>query len=198
MSTAKYNNKSNKGLYLSRFYQIAKLGITVFHVNDLANLWQIKDPNNLHTTLKRYVQKGLLIRIYRGLYSLKPVEQLDSALVGMKALHRYAYVSTETVLAQAGIIQQKIDQVTLVSSISKKFFVGSFNFHSRQLADKFLYNEIGIINENGAKKASAERAVADLLYFNPSAYFDAEKLIDWKKVKIVQKAIGYPLTFNRY
>jgi hypothetical protein len=198
MYTVKNNNKSKKGLYLLRFSQIAKLGILLFHTSDLANLWQIKDPNNLHTTLKRYVQKGLLVRIYRGLYSLKPVEQLNPALIGLKALHKYAYVSAETVLSQNGIIQQKIDQLTLVSSISKKFSIEPFDFYSRQLADKFLYNEIGITVENGIKKASIERAVADLLYFNPSAYFDAENLIDWRKVKTIQKAVGYPLTFNRY
>lgn len=198
MSTVKYNNKPKKGLYSSRFSQIAKLGITVFHTSDLASLWQIKDPNNLHTTLKRYAQKGLLVRIYRGLYSLKPVEQLDPALVGMKALHRYSYMSAETALAQAGIIQQKLNQITLISSVSRKFSVGPHNFYTRQLADKFLYNETGIINDRGIKKASAERAVADLLYFNPNAYFDAARLIDWKKVKAIQKAVGYPLAYNRY
>lgn len=177
---------------------MAKLGILVFHVNDLANLWQIKDLNNLHTTLKRYAQKGLLIRIYRGLYSLVPVERLIPEMLGIKALHRMAYVSTETVLAGAGIIQQKINQITLVSSISKKFFVGQSSFHSRKLADKFLYNEIGILEKDGIKKATIERAVADLLYFNPRAHFDAKKLVDWKKIKAMQKAIGYPLTFSRY
>ncbi len=198
MSTAKNNNKSNKGLYLSRFSQVAKLGILIFHTSDLASLWQIKNTNNLHTTLKRYVQKGLLIRIYRGLYSLKPIEQLDPALVGMKALHRYSYVSTETILVQAGIIQQKFDQITLVSSVSKKFSVGPYGFRSRKMNDKFLYNGAGVTSEGGIKKASVGRAVADLLYFNPNAYFDAEKLIDWKKVKAIQKAINYPLTYNRY
>lgn len=198
MSTVKNNDKLNKGLYLSRFSQIAKLGILIFHTRDLANLWQIKSANNLHTTLKRYAQKGLLFRIYRGLYSLKSVDQLNPALVGIKALHRYSYVSTETILVQAGIIQQKLDQTTFVSSISKKFSIGPYNFRSRKLADKFLYNETEIIIDQGIKKTSIERAIADLLYFNPKVYFDAEKLIDWKKVKAVQKSVGYPLTYNRY
>ncbi len=198
MSIVKESNKSRKGLYLSRFSQLAKLGFLVFHASDLANLWQINNPRNLHMTLKRYADKGLLVRIYRGLYSLKPVEQLHPLLVGLKALHRMAYVSTETILAEAGIIQQKINQITLASPVSRKFSVGQNNFYSRKLADKFLYNEIGMVEKNGIKKATAERAVADLLYFNPGAYFDAENLVDWEKVKAVQKAVGYPLTFNRY
>lgn len=179
---------------MSRFSQLAKLGILIFHTGDLANLWQIKNTHNLHVTLKRYAEKGLLTRIYRGMYSLKPVEELDPLLLGIKALHRYCYVSAETVLAEGGIIQQIIEQITLVSSVSRKFSIGNYNFHSRKLADKFLYNEAGITEKNGIRKASVERAVADLLYFNPKAHFDAERLIDWRKVRQIQKSVGYPLT----
>jgi len=198
MDIVKKNNKSRKGLYLTRFSQLAKLGLLVFHTSDLANLWQIKDVHNLHMTLKRYVDKGLVVRVYRGLYSLKAVDQLNPELLGIKALHRSSYISTETVLVEAGIIQQKINQTTLVSSISKKFSVDTHNFYSRKLADKFLYNEIGIIEQGGMRKATVERAVADLLYFNAKAYFDAKSMIDWQKVKAVQKTLGYPLTFNQY
>lgn len=198
MSIVKNNNKLKKGLYISRFLDLAKLQISVFHAGDLASLWQIQDTHNLHMTLKRYADKGLLVRIYRGLYSLKPVEQIDSRLLGIKALHSYAYISTETILAEVGIIQQKINLTTVISAKSKRFSIGSRNFYSRKLADKFLYNEIGIIERDGIKIATSERAVADLLYFNSKYYFDAEKLIDWKKVKAIQKALGYPLTSTRY
>jgi len=194
MSIVKNNSKSTRGLYLIRFSQLAKLGVLIFHTNDLANLWQIKNAHNLHITLKRYVEKGLLVRIYRGMYSLKPIEELDPLLLGVKALHRYCYVSAETVLAEGGIIQQAIEQITLVSSVSKKFSIGNYNFRSRKLADKFLYNETGIKKKGGIRKASVERAVADLLYFNPKAHFDAERLIDWKKVRQIQKSVGYPLS----
>jgi len=198
MSTVIYNKKLKKGLYLSRFSQLAKMGLAVFHTGDLANLWQIKDLNNLHMTLKRYVDQGLLVRVYRGLYSLQPVDKLNPYLLGIKALHKYSYVSTETVLAEAGVIQQKINQITLISSISKKFALAGHSYYSRQLADKFLYNSAGVNEVNGIRKATTERAIADLLYFNPKAYLDAEKQINWSKVKQIQKGIGYPLTFNRY
>jgi len=190
--------KEKRGLYMSRFSQLAKLRVLIFHVSDLANLWQMKDAHNLHMTLKRYADKKLLFRVYRGLYSLVPAEQLDPVLLGLKALHSFAYVSAESILVEAGIIQQKISQITLISDLSKKYSLAGHNFYSRKLADKFLYNEIGIIDQDGIKKASIERAVADMLYFNTKAHFDAEKSIDWKKVKAIQKTIGYPLTFNRY
>ena len=187
MSTVK-NNTS-----LARFAQIAALGEEIFHVDDLANLWGIENANTLHTTLKRYVNRRLLFRVYRGFYAIKPIEKLDPYLLGIKALHNYAYVSTETVLVNAGVMQQALSQITLISSKSMHFSIGNNNYYSRQLTDRYLYQEIGIEQKGKIKIASIERAVADLLYFNPKAYFDAKKLINWSKVKMIQKTIGYSI-----
>lgn len=174
-----------------RFAEIARMREQVFHARDLANLWRIKNNNTLYTTLKRYVRRGLLFRIYKGLYSLKSAGEIDPRLLGTKALHQYAYVSTETILAEAGLIQQKIGWITFASSQSKKFSIEGNNYWSRKLADRFLFHPAGIVKKGGVFLAAPERAVADLLYFNPRAYFDAAHLIDWKKVKKIQKEIGY-------
>jgi len=192
MSTGKSNTT------LKRFAELAKMGELVFHTKDLSNLWQIENPNTLHTTLTRYAKQKLLFRIFRGFYSLKPVEQINPLLLGVKALHTYAYVSGETVLAKSGIIQQNVSQITLISSKSKKFSIGDNQYYSRKLSDRFLYNPTGIIKQDGINTATTERAVADLLYFNPKYYFDAAYLIDWEKVKDIQKRIGYPLTPQHY
>ncbi len=181
-----------------KFAQIARLGEFVFHTQDLAGLWQIKNPNTLYTLIKRYKKRRLLFGIYKGFYSIKPIEQVDPVILGIKALHSFAYVSTETILSKAGIIQQNIHGITFVSSQSKKFSVGNNNYYSRKLKDLYLFQSAGIIDENGVKIATVERAVADLLYFNPKAYFDGARLIDWKRVKEIQKEIGYPLTVERY
>lgn len=192
MSTG-YNNNTSE-----RFAELARIGERVFHARDLANLWHIKDNNNLYTTLKRYVKRGLLFRIYKGFYSLRSISEIDPLFLGLKALHEYGYISTETILIEAGIIQQKIDWITLVSSKSKKFSVGQNNYWSRKLSEKFLFNAAGISKKNDIFIANSERAAADLLYFNPRAYFDGARLIDWKKVKKMQKEIGYPLTPQYY
>jgi len=183
-------NKKNRNKD-SRFSQIARLGEDIFHTKDLANLWQIKSPNTLYTTLKRYVQKGWIFRIYNGLYSIKPPEQLNPWQLGIGALRCYAYIGAETILAQSGIIQQEIKEITIISSVSRRFSVGSHRYYSRQLKDEYLFNDAGIKNENGFKIATIERAIADILYFNPNAYFDAHERINWKKVKKIQKEIGY-------
>ena len=191
MSTG-YNNITN-----NRFAQLARMGEVVFHISDLANLWRIRNRNTLYTTLKRYVQKGLLFRIYRGFYSLKGIGQIDPVLLGVKALNRFAYLSTESVLFEAGIISQVSDQITLVSSVSRKFSLGNNFYFVRKLNDKFLFNPIGLKLEKGYYRASIERAVADLLYFNPRYFFDEAQRINWKKVKEIQRELGYPVSADK-
>ncbi len=173
---------------------LARQNYPIFHTKDLARLWNIKNTNTLYTTLKRYTGRGLLFRIYKGLYSLLPIEKLDPLLLGVKALHSYAYVSTETVLAKEGIINQIIYNYTLISSHSRHFQIGPHEFKSRKLKDEYLYNSAGIFEEDGVLKATLERAVADLLYFNPKAYFDGMKMVDFDKVRHLQEEIGYPVT----
>ncbi|MFC1612895.1 hypothetical protein ACFL23_01045 [Patescibacteria group bacterium] len=179
---------------IEKFAEIAKLGEILFHTKDLANLWRIKNENTLYTTISRYIKKKLLFKIYKGFYSIKPIEQIDPFLLGSKAIHEYCYLSAETVLAQAGIIQQSINQITFIGSKRKKFKIEGNTYSVRQLKDEHLYNPAGIINKNHVNIATPNRAIADLLYFNPNAYFDGENLINWKEVRGIQKAIGYPLT----
>lgn len=192
MSTGKLNIK------IDRFAELAKLGEVVFHTKDLANLWRVKSPNTLHTALKRYVKRGLLFRIYRGFYSLKSAQEINPLFLGIKALHEFSYVSTESVLAREGIVSQVSDKITLVSSKSKRFSINNSHYLSRKLADCYLFNPAGVISENGIRIATPERAVADLLYFNPRFHFDGASLVNWRKVKSLQKKIGYSLTPQYY
>lgn len=176
----------------NRIAVLSQMGEQVFHVDDLQKIWNIKEKNTLHTTLKRYVDKGILYRIYRGLYSLIPPEQIDSWLLGAKAIHGFCYVSTETVLARAGIIQQDIQYITLVSSQSSKFRINGYDFYSRQLKDRYLFQDAGIHFEDGVRVASPARAVADMLYYDPKYFFDNQDRINRPAVRQIQKLIGYP------
>jgi predicted transcriptional regulator of viral defense system len=179
---------------LDRIAVLARQPHLIFHTGDLRRLWNIKNLNTLYTLLTRYVKRGVLFRIYKGLYSLVSIDKLEPLLLGIKAIHSYAYVSTETVLVEEGVIAQVIYDHTLVSGYSRHFRIGQHSYTSRKLSAKFLYNPAGITEENGIMKATLERAVADLLYFNPRAYFDGIEIIDVAKVRALQEEIGYPLT----
>lgn len=163
----------------------------LFHTKDLSLLWNITNKNNLYTTIKRYVQKGVLLRIQKGFYSKVPLEQVDPIKLGMAFLHSFCYLSTETILFQKGVISQSIPYITLISSQSKKFKIKDNFYISRQMKDEFLFNETGVKEKNGVRQASLERATADMLYFSPKYHFDARGLIDWVEVKRFQKIIGY-------
>ena len=173
-----------------RIAQLARTKETLFHTKELAVIWGISDTNNLYTTLKRYVKNKILFRVYKGLYSLLPLEQVDRTLLGLKALHQYAYLSTETVLFNEGVIFQPPSYITLISKISRQFTIGKTNYKCRQMEEKSLYQNDGIMIKGRIRIAGIERAIADLLYFNPRAHVDNKK-VNWEKVKELQRKLGY-------
>jgi predicted transcriptional regulator of viral defense system len=177
-------------------YRINKLAVLLqqnrrlFHTQDLRILWDIQDNNTLYTAISRYKKKKLLFGVTKGLYATVPLNQLDPWLLGIFSMHRYAYISCETVLFQSGIIHSPSQAITLVSEKSLHFNIGQTRYRSRKLKHVFLFNPIGVEKKGGIAVASTERAVADLLYFNPNAYL--EGLVDWNRVSQLQEWIGYP------
>lgn len=171
--------------------KLLKLDEKLFHTQDLAIIWEIENKNTLYTTIKRYLQKGILIPIHKGFYATVPLEKINPVRLGIGYLHTFAYLSCESVLIKSGVIFQKENYITFVSSVSKKFTIGNFSFLVRKMKEEFLYNDAGIIKKEGIWEASLERAVADILYFNPYYHFDNPKKINWRKVKEIKKVIGY-------
>jgi hypothetical protein len=175
-----------------RLSELLQLDRKIIHTNDLAILWGIADKHNLYMTITRYIDKGVLFPIYKGLYSTVPISSLNPLELGQAIIHRYTYLTTESILSQAGIISQVVYDYTFVADISKRVTVDPWSFRFRQLKDEYLYNPTGIVNQGGVFIASIERAVADILYFNPKYNFDIPEGIDFEKVRSIQKEIGYP------
>lgn len=163
----------------------------LYHTQDLGVLWGIENPNTLYTTIHRYINRGFLNRVYKGFYSTTLLNDINPLSLGVVALHEYGYVSTESVLVENGVIAQDVKYITLVSSSSKRFEVNGFKFLSRKMKEEYLLNRTGVETKEGVRKATVERAVADMLYFNPDYHFDGKDFINWKKVKEIQKVVGY-------
>lgn len=163
----------------------------LFHTNDLALLWKIENLNTLYTTIKRYIQKGILIKLHKGFYATVPPEKIDPLELGVGYLHTYAYLSLESVLTRHGVIFQNENYLTLVSSFSKKFTLAGQNYLVRKMKAEFLYQPAGLEEKNGVRIATLERAVADLLYFQPRYHFDNPKSVNWQKVREIQKEVGF-------
>lgn len=161
----------------------------LFHTKDLALLWHIKNKNTLYTTIKRYVDRGILNPIHKGFYSTIPVHEVDPVRLGIGYLHTFAYLSCESILVKHGIIFQKSEYITLVSNKSTRFNTGDSNYLVRKLSDQYLFNPKGITNDYGVYRADLERALADMLYFNRRYHFDARDKILWRKVRQIQKEV---------
>ena len=174
-----------------RIDQLLKEERHLFHTRDLAIIWGIANDNTLYTTIKRYVKKGVLIPIHKGFYSTMSLEKIDPLELGATALNFYSYISCEYILALHGIIFQQLNYITLTSSVSKKFKAGKQEYLVRKLSDIYLFNDTGIFEENGVKKATPERAAADMLHFNPDFHFDNKKGLDPAKLGKVRKEVGY-------
>lgn len=177
-----------------RFALIAGMNEQIFHTADLGNLWGIRNAATLNITLARYVTQGLLYRIQKGLYSINKPTELNPYLLGIKACHGPAYISCETILFNNGIINQSPPYISIISQHSRRFTLAGQAFHSRQLADAFLFHDAGIEFKKGVRMASLARAVADTLYFNPKKHFDVLATISWNEVYELSSLIGYPLT----
>jgi len=162
-----------------------------FYTKDLGKLWGINKSATLNTTISRYIKSGVLIPIYKGLYSTRPINQIDPILLGAVALHNYSYLSTEYVLAKNGVIFQLVNSYTYCSTKTRTIQINDNVFKSRQMKDTYLYNPYGVKEIDGYKVATTERAIADMLYYNPKYYFDSHSTIDWKKVQKVQKEVYY-------
>lgn len=188
-SIKKQYNKKMANIKQNKFLSIAKINDTIFQVDDLARIWGISNRNTLLTSLKRYIKDGLIYRIYRGLYSIKPLTELDPLLLGAKALNGYCYLSGETILAKHGVIFQQVEYYTFIGEKSRRFEIGDYKYYCRQLKDGFLYNDIGVEKNGKFNIATLERAVADILYFNPRYHFDNPNIIDWKEVKRIQRFV---------
>lgn len=168
---------------------LLKVNQDLFHTSDIASIWGVSNKNTLYTTIKRYVGRGVLIPVHKGFYATKPIEQIDSVRLGVGFLHNFAYQSCENILVAKGIIFQDISYITLISNRSCRFTIGTNKYLVRKVSDKYLYNTLGIIEANGVYKATAERAVADMLYLQPSYFFDAKDNINWRQVKKIQKEV---------
>lgn len=178
--------------YNSKISLLLESNQKIFHTQDLGIIWGISNKNTLYKTVQRYIANNTLKPIYKGMYSTAQVSQLNPWEMGIKAIHSYAYISCETILFQNGYINQPSQCISLISAKSKQFQINNHVFKSRQLKDEFLYNDIGVIQDNNVHVATSNRAIVDMLYFNSRTHFDITP--NWKDIRQLQKSIGYPIT----
>ena len=131
--------------FTNKLIQLHNLdGKTVFTTADLMLLWNIADKNTLWVYISRYVKKGYLLRISRGVYALPDVEVDNLELAGK--LKKGSYISFETVLANSGVLHQWYDGIYMASERSAKIENTYGSFMYRTMPEDVLLNRTGIIN----------------------------------------------------
>jgi predicted transcriptional regulator of viral defense system len=152
---------------------------TVFSFKDILLASGENNPALLRRRIHYYTTHGQLYGIRRGLYAKdKNYNKLELAT----KIFSPAYISFETVLAEAGIIFQSYGQIFVASYQTKEIACDGHTYSFKKIKDTLLTNNIGVEDRNNYSIATKERAFLDIIYLNKEYHFDNLSPIDWNKV----------------
>jgi hypothetical protein len=158
---------------------ILKSNNTVFSFKEILLASGESNPALLRRRIYSYIKNGQLYGIRRGLYAKdKNYNKFELAT----KIFIPAYVSFETVLAEAGVIFQHYSQIFVASYQTKEIDCDGQIFSFKKLKTNILNNNSGIENKGFYSIASKERAFLDIVYLNKDYHFDNLSPLDWGKV----------------
>ncbi len=152
---------------------------TVFSFKELVLLTGNTNFKNLNAQIRYYIKKGELYHVRRGLYAKD--KNYDRFEVATKIL-RPAYISFETVLAQAGIIFQYYSQIFVASYRTESILCDGQTYTFRRIKSPILTNSTGITIKDTYSISSPERAFLDVAYLHKDYHFDNLSPLNWDKV----------------
>ncbi len=165
-----------KGEYISAILRSKK---TVFTFKDIVLLWGDAGIDAARVRVNYYVKSGQLYRIRKGIYAKdKNYDKLELAA----RIFTPAYVSFETVLAQAGINFQYYNQIFVASYLTRDVVCDGQKYSFRKIKDVVLVNHDGIDIKDERSIATKERAFLDMIYIHKDYYFDNLSVLNWDKI----------------
>jgi predicted transcriptional regulator of viral defense system len=162
------------------------------------------DPANIRLQLTRWVNSGRLYRLRRGLYALAPPYQKvkPHPFLIANALQPASYVSLESALAYYGMIPDTIQRTLSVTTDRPRQWqtpLGTYTFRHIQPDLLAGYHMTGLGNYQQAFVATPEKALLDLLYFQPRSsyprYLDGLRLQNLEQVNL-DELTRLAATFN--
>jgi hypothetical protein len=158
---------------------ILKSNNTVFSFKEILLTSGESNPALLRRRIYSYIKNGQLYGIRRGLYAKdKNYNKFELAT----KIFIPAYVSFETVLAEAGVTFQHYSQIFVASYQTKEIDCDGQIFSFKKLKTNILNNNSGIENKGFYSIASKERAFLDIVYLNKDYHFDNLSPLDWDNV----------------
>lgn len=162
-----------------------KIASGIFSSSDITKVFPEEDSSLVKTQIYRWVKKGYIVRIKKGLYSFKGKNINSYYLANL--LYQPSYISLETALFFYGIIPDVSQSITSVTPITKKEFktaYGRFFYHkiAKDLYFGFYKEKIG---EKYVQIATKEKALLDFLYLRKIKRLD-DLRIDFSKINLSQ------------
>ena len=169
-------------------YLASTITTPYFFSYQVSRLFPDEKPDTLKVQLSRFVKKGTLVRLKRGIY-LFPDRHVDELILG-SILYKPSYISLETALHIYGIIPDIPSTVTSVTSVTPNTFStpkGTFSYSCIDKKYYFGFKKV-ITKENGLSYdiAEPEKALLDWMYLRKITTLDAFRvdlgIIDNKKI----------------
>jgi predicted transcriptional regulator of viral defense system len=131
------------------------------------------EPKLVRIQLSRWLKNGKILQIRRGLYSLAPPYQKKQPHPFLIAnhLHKASYVSLQSALSYYGLIPEVVNVTTSVSTGRPERIstpLGIYDFRHLKTELLFGYRLLNL-GEQLAFVATPEKALLDLIYFQPGA-----------------------------
>jgi hypothetical protein len=129
-----------------------------------------KNTNFLRRQVSEWVQKGYLIQLKRGVYtlSIEDAKTPFSKFFLANQLYSPSYISLETALSYYGFIPERVEAITSVSPKKTQAFTNTLgNFTYRHIKAELFEDYIMKTDEYNQNFfiASPERSIIDFLYF---------------------------------
>ncbi|MHC1780144.1 MAG: hypothetical protein AB9922_07905 [Bacteroidales bacterium] len=147
---------------------------SVFTLIDIAMLIGETDFKRINERLNYYVGRRKLFRPRKGIYVKQGYNPEELAC----RLYTPCYISLEYVLQKAGVIFQYDGRITVVSYLSRSVEIEGHRLSYRKIKGEIIVEMQGIIRTGIINIATPERAFLDILYLNPSYYFDNLNSLD--------------------
>lgn len=173
-----------------------KINLAVFTTAQALRLVPVSKRQYLNLQLSRWVGRGELWRLKRGVYQW-PDQPVEEAVIS-NLLYQQSYVSLETVLNTAGVIPDVPAEVTAVTTKRPKKIKTPNGLYSYSKLRIDLYFGYSLIADKPGsftyRIASPEKALLDYMYVRRVSKLSSLRL-DWQSLKLSrlkQMMTSYP------
>ena len=171
-----------------RLNQLYNRSEEVFSAQELKQIWQL-EGNTFKRTVQRMVEKDLLSRITKGVYTLK--DDFDPfELAG--TLVKPSYISLNSALTRLDVAFQSLTTVSSIATYTYTRKINDLELKYYKIKDEIFNDDRGLREKEGYTIASPERAICDAFYLGFLPSIDNPDKLNWVRFEEVSEI--YPKT----